>query len=55
MEIYKHKLTGTILVIKKDYGEVVSCFTKERAILGLIRKKTNVVVCAKNNLIEIKT
>ena len=50
---YKHKLTGNTLVLKKDYGEVASCITKDRTIPGLIRQKTDVVVCAKENLIEI--
>jgi len=52
---YRHKLTGNILVLKKDYGEVVSCFTQERTIPGLIRMKTDVVVCDKENLIAINT
>lgn len=47
---YHHKLTGSILIIKKDYGEVASCFAKERLIPGFVRKKTNVVICAKKNL-----
>jgi len=50
---YRHKLTGNTLTIKKDYGNVASCFTQERDIPGLNRVKTNVVICAKKNLIKI--
>lgn len=53
MIIYKHKLTGNSLTLKKDYREVARCFTQERIIPGLIRMKTDVVVCAKKNLIEL--
>lgn len=53
MTTYRHILTGNTLILKKDYGEVASCITQDRTIPGLIRQKTNVVVCAKKNLIEL--
>lgn len=51
---YKHKLTGEILTIKKQYGNVVSCLSeKEIIITEKPFLSTNIFICSIENLQEI--
>lgn len=51
---YKHKLTGEILTIKKQYGSVASCISKNEIV---ITEKpfisTNIFICSIENLEKI--